>query len=97
MIYRLIILEEADQDIHESFRWFEDQQKGLGKRFLDELELYFDILSKHPTIFQIKKKNLRAAPLKTFPFLIIYEIEESDIVIYAVFHTSQDPKKKFRK
>jgi hypothetical protein len=86
MRYRIIIKEEAGQDIHESYHWFDEQQKGLGKRFLDELEIYFDVLSKYPTIYQLQKRNLRAAPLKTFPFIIIY-----------VFHTSQDPKKKFRK
>jgi hypothetical protein len=32
--------------------------------------------------------------LVKFPFVIIYEIIETEIIIYSVFHTSRDPEKK---
>jgi len=32
-------------------------------------------------------------PLAKFPFIIIYEIIESEVVIYSVFHTSRNPDK----
>jgi len=92
-MYTLEVKEEADADISESYSWYEDQKPGLGDTFLEELEEYFEVLCKNPEAFQIKnRKNNRLAPLKKFPFVIIYKIEHSNIVIFAVYHTSRNPK-----
>ena len=45
MNFELIIKEEAHLDIQEAYHWYNEKQAGLGKHFLDELELYFNIFS----------------------------------------------------
>jgi Plasmid stabilisation system protein. len=93
-MYTLEIKEEADADIAESYIWYETQKPSLGDTFLEEVDEYFEVLIKNPEAFQIKnRKNNRLAPLKKFPFVIVYRIEQSSIVVFAVYHTSRNPKK----
>ena len=34
MNYKLIVRPEAEQDLNETFKWYEDKRKGLGYDFL---------------------------------------------------------------
>jgi hypothetical protein len=66
----------------------------LGERFLDTSDYYFERVQKYPEHYQIKRKPYRESFIKDFPYLIIYEIQEMVVVVYAVFNTYLDPKKK---
>lgn len=94
MKYHLIIKEEANQEIIDSYLYYETKSKGLGEKFLGNLETYFDRIQKYPKHYQIKRKPYREVFVKNFPFLIIYEIIENSIVVYAVFHTSRNSTNK---
>jgi plasmid stabilization system protein ParE len=92
--YTVEIKEEALTDIQEAYDYYEEQKEGLGNRFLDTLDYYFDRLQKYPHHYQIKKKFYREAFIKDFRYLIIYEIEEKKVIVYAIFNTWKNPKKK---
>ena len=67
----------------------------MGKQFLSYLKSYLKVLKANPELFEIKKKPYyRELPLVKFPFVIIYEIIENDIIIHSVFHTSRNPQNK---
>ena len=93
--YELIFKPEAELEINESFNYYEDQLEGLGERFLNELDKVINSILKTPNGFQ-KFYNYRQIPLDIFPFVLIYEIDNKSLIIYAVFKTPQDPKKKIR-
>ena len=93
MIYNLVLKEEADNDVFEAYNWYESRLKGLGDQFLDELENYLVFLEKNPKVYQIRKSKRRLCPLKRFPYVIVYEIELYNIIVYAVFNTNQNPLK----
>ena len=94
MKYNLIIKEEANQEIIDSYLYYENKSIGLGEKFLENLEIYFDRIQKYPKHYQIKRKPYREVFVKNFPFLIIYEILKYSIVVYAVFYTSRNSKNK---
>ncbi|WP_395056931.1 type II toxin-antitoxin system RelE/ParE family toxin [Flavobacterium sp.] len=94
MKYELIIKEEASLEIIESYLFYESKSIGLGERFLNNLDVYFDRIQDFPEHYQIKRKPYREAFVKKFPFVIVYEILENETVIYAVFHSSRNPKEK---
>jgi hypothetical protein len=93
MNYRVVLKEEADEDVLKAYLWYESKQQNLGERFLNELEEYLHFLEQDPYVFQIRRKNLHYCPLKRFPYIIVYEIEKQDVVIYAVFNTYQKPSR----
>ncbi|WP_442948069.1 type II toxin-antitoxin system RelE/ParE family toxin [Nostoc sp.] len=38
-------------------------------------------------------ETYRRATVRRFPYVVFYEFNEQEIIIYAVFHCSQDPEK----
>ena len=94
--HHLVITEEADFEIISTYKWYEDKLEELGERFLLELDNSFNQIDRNPKSFQIIYKKHRQAILKKFPFVVIYQQIKNEIIIFAVFHTSQDPKKKRR-
>ncbi|MDB5003252.1 MAG: Plasmid stabilization system protein [Mucilaginibacter sp.] len=72
---------------------------GLGDRFVDVVDKAFAVLSKNPIAFPKKKHNYRDMVIDTFPYIIVYEYDhiESSIYILHVFHTSRNPKHKYKR
>lgn len=81
----------------EAYDWYEEQQQGLGELFLKELQRCFDKIEDWPLLYAKIKKDFRQIVLQTFPYVIVFEIIERDVIVYAVFHTSRSPRKKFRR
>lgn len=94
MEYTLILKEDAVADMQEAYDYYEKNKTGLGKRFLDTLDYYFEQIQKYPEHYQIRRKPYREALIKDFPYLIIYEIKQHKIIVYAVFNTWRKPRKK---
>lgn len=76
--------------------FYEEKQKGLGKRLFNEIENAFNLLTKNP-FFQIRYDDIRCLPLKKFPFMIHYRIEGSEVLIFAILHTSLNPEENYPK
>ncbi len=95
MIYKLQIREEAEDEIGEAYSWYEQQSEGLGERFISELEALFKKITLHPQHYKVARSVFRQAAIKSFPFVIYFEIVDKSIVVYSVFHTKRRPNKKF--
>ena len=96
MTYEITIKEEAYYDLQRAYDYYEEQSKGLGEKFLESVKERLDYLRRYPLHFTKVEKDFRQTLIDTFPYLIIYEISGTEIIVYAVFHGSQSPKKKFR-
>jgi len=89
-----IISTYAKTDLSEASKWYENQQKGLGKRFLYEIKTAFDTISLNPVGFQIRYDDYRVYYTKAFPYSIHYKyvVDKNEIHIKAVFHTARNPE-----
>ena len=96
-MHSLIIKPRAILMTKNAYDWYETQKPGLGEEFLEDLDGIYHKLELHPEYFSKIKKNFRQAGLKRFPFVIVYEIIKTEVVVFAVFHTSRNPKGKFIK
>ncbi len=95
MDFKIKILKLAQIEIEKNVDFYESRSKGLGKRFFIYLKSYYQILKTNPELFEIKKQPFyRELPLVKFPFVIIYEIFDDNILIHSVFHTSRNPEEK---
>jgi len=85
---------EAKADIQHQIHYYNDQQKGLGKRFHADVKQTFADIRKNP-FYQKRYKNIRCMPLNKFPAMVHFTINEKSktITVRAVFHTSLDPDK----
>ncbi|WP_445719869.1 type II toxin-antitoxin system RelE/ParE family toxin [Flavobacterium sp.] len=89
MEYKVIVSPLANNDIEKITDFYEAITIEIVVRFLEELEEAYKVLSINPH-FQIKYKSYRSIPLKVFPFILIFEIDEynKEIKILSCFHTS---------
>jgi len=84
----------AKTDLSENSKWYESQQKGLGKRFLNEMREAFETIRKNPIGFQIRYDDYRIYFTKTFSYGIHYQYfaNNNEVHIKAIFHTSRNPE-----
>jgi toxin ParE1/3/4 len=81
-------------EILEAYDWYETQQSGLGSKFLNALDLFFTGLATNPFAFSYYEKPLREGMIKKFPYLVVFEIFESNVVVYSVFMARRNPENK---
>lgn len=93
MIELLIYTPDADDDVVESYNWYESREPGLGEEFLRCVEACLLTIQRHPNIFPIAIDRFRHVPIRRFPFEIFYEATDDRIIVYSVFHCAQDPQK----
>ena len=92
-MYKAVITEFAKQDIRENAKWYNKQQKGLGKRFTNEVRKAIKHIKQNPENIQIRYKNVRAIKTDVFPYMLHFTIDEPNktIIVKAVFSTHQNP------
>jgi toxin ParE1/3/4 len=93
MTFDVRLRPEAEQDLAEQARWYEDQVSGLGDRFLDEVLAAFSSIAESPLLYPTVYRNTRRVLIHRFPFGIYYKIEDATIVVLAVMHGSRDPRR----
>jgi toxin ParE1/3/4 len=86
--------EEAFQEETEAFLFYEEEQPGLGERFLKEIEAAVQKISGNPTYYSYadETKTIRDFSLVKFPFVIVYEIKPDRIEVYHIHHTKKELK-----
>jgi plasmid stabilization system protein ParE len=93
MIERIVYTPEAEQDVADAYSWYEAREPGLGEEFLRCVEACVLIIQRHPYLYPVAADEFRRALVRRFPFEVFYEPDEDSLVIYSVFHCSQDPQK----
>jgi plasmid stabilization system protein ParE len=93
MIEQVIFTPEADADIAEAYAWYEEREPGLGEEFLRCVEERLRTIQRHPELYRVAIDEFRRAYVRRFPYEIFYEVLTDRIVVYSVFHCSQDPRK----
>lgn len=101
MPFNIIVKEEAHQDSIDAYNYYEEKSIGLGERFLESLQKRYNDLSLHPTHYSFINEDaslkFRDVLLDKFPYVIVFEIAEKDVIVYAIHNTYKIPQKKIRR
>jgi plasmid stabilization system protein ParE len=81
-----VILESAENDVIEIWDYYEQQQEGLGERFLDEFERAADGIRRFPRMYEVVFGAIRLCPTRKFPYGIFYTVGKTTIVVHAIIH-----------
>jgi plasmid stabilization system protein ParE len=95
--FRLVIRPEADAEVAEAAHWYEERRRGLGKQFLSAFAAVTSSLRRNPKMYATVAEEARRALLDRFPYSVIYEIQEDEVVVLACFHESRDPQEWLRR
>ena len=93
MLYSIFITPTATEDIAAGVEHYNAIATDLGYRFADLLSEYLGHIAELPTASAERYKNVRCKPMKRFPFLIMFTIDEEAraVQILRVFNTYQEP------
>lgn len=89
--YRLVAEPQVDLDIAAAFDWYEQEQAGVGREFLDELRATYDRVAEGPLKYPSLRSGIRRALVRRFPYAVYFAVEGEMIVMLAVLHVSRDP------
>jgi plasmid stabilization system protein ParE len=87
--YRLVITDDAELDIAEARRWYQEQA-GLGADFVDRIGKKLDFVEQQPLATPVVAHGIRRAVVTRFPYNIYYAINGQFINVLAVWHGSRD-------
>ena len=90
------LLEPAALEFEAAAVWYEERARGLGGRFLDELQEAFALIEQMPLagspwLLPGIPSGTRHVPLHTFPQSVVY-VTDPRLVVVAVVHGSRQPE-----
>ena len=99
MSYRIIVSPASFNDTFDAFSYYEEKQEGLGLRFILELEKAYSKLQTHPSYYSYinKEHNIRAIGVRKFPYRVIYEINDKQIFVFAVYNSFRHPNQLLKR
>ena len=74
MIYRLIISPEAELDIQDAFKWYEQGSSGLGSEFVRAIDSCFALIGRNPFAYPKVYQQVRRALIRRFPYGVMYVV-----------------------
>ena len=91
--------ELAQKELEDSSEWYEERSAGLWDYFADVIYSSLNSISRNPEAYHNRRSNTREFVVDKFPFIIAYRFLKKENAIYVlhIFHTSRNPKLKYRK
>lgn len=90
--YSVIINPFAEKDIVDAKNWYNKQKEKLGNELLQEIKQTIQSIEENPLQFPEIKSEIRRAIVNRFPYLIFFTVDAPIINVFALFHTSRNPK-----
>ena len=93
MTRRWLVRPSAQSDLDAAVMWYEEQQSGLGLRFLDVIDQVLRRVRETPLQFPLIAADVRRALSPTFPYAVYFRATDDIVVILAVLHLRREPRK----
>jgi toxin ParE1/3/4 len=93
MLYAIKLSPSALADIIVARDYYNSKVDGLGRRMANEIDLVLNRIVAAPKANAVRYRQIRAAKVTSFPYLVFYKIEEKhkSIQVMRIFNTHQQP------
>lgn len=82
---------EAEAELLAAAEYYENLEPGLGSAFATEIETALNNILNFPAAWPVVDSGIRRCQTVKFPFGLLYDIVQDQIVILAVMHLSRSP------
>lgn len=82
---------EAEEEFLEAINYYEDRERGLGYDFSIEVFATIQNIVIYPTAWPVIEEGVRRCLVHRFPYGVIYNIEQEEILVLAVMHLRRHP------
>ncbi len=80
-------------DVLNAAEWYDGRHPNLGVDFLARIRRAVDQLMADPECRSSIDYGVRYWPVKRFPYVVFYDLTESEVLVLGVMHTSQESEK----
>lgn len=94
MSFDLVLKEVAIRQAATVFTYYSRIDPMLGERFIAALEESYRTLRRIPH-FEVRKTPYRYLKLRKFPYRLIFEVNEQQVVVYQIKHTKRKSHPRF--
>jgi plasmid stabilization system protein ParE len=81
----------AKIELNDAAVYYDDQQKGLGLDFIEEIYATIKRILQFPKAWSKLSKNTFRCLVNRYPYGIIYQIKKNEIRIIAIMHLNRKP------
>jgi plasmid stabilization system protein ParE len=85
----VVLRPEATRDAEEARDYLDAQRAGLGQAFLDRLNEALGWIGVMPEMYGVVWRNVRAARLRRFTYVVYYRVHDDRVEVLAVMHGSR--------
>lgn len=82
----------ADQEVDDAVEWYEQKGHDASHGFLNELDHAVRLVKTYPLLATSIEHEIRRFLFVSYPYALIYGIDEDTIVIIAVAHQQREPR-----
>ena len=82
----------AIEELTDSIEYYEAKNPGLGQEFFIEIYNTIQRILQFPKAWSKISQNCRRCITQRFPYGIIYQVKENEILIVSVMQLNQKPK-----
>jgi addiction module RelE/StbE family toxin len=96
MGFKAVVSPVAKADVRKAVAYYKKEaSEKVAQNFVKDYEQTVLMIQQNP-FFQIYYKDYRGFPMKKYPYIILYKVDEKEnlILIKAVFNAHQDTKKR---
>ena len=86
----VVLRPEASRDAEEARDYLEVQRPGFGQAFLDRLNEALTRIGAMPEMYGVVWRNVRAARLRQFTYVVYYRVHDDRVEVLAVMHGRRD-------
>ncbi|HEX5443446.1 MAG TPA: type II toxin-antitoxin system RelE/ParE family toxin [Pirellulales bacterium] len=92
----LRMIAQAKAEVRSAANWYEREREGLGDDFVADIKVALDAIERSPEIYpRIEttrtKRNVRRYLMRRFPYTLVYELRQDEIIVVAVSHARRRP------
>ena len=84
-------LAPADAELAEAVEYYNAESEGLGFAFAGEVRRAVGRIVENPTAWGPDLATIRRCRTNRFPYGVLYQVREDDILIVAVMHLRRHP------
>lgn len=88
---KIRILASARRDLQEGYRFYEDQEPGLGDYFISSTRADIEGLRISAEVHAIQHKDYHRLLCRVFPFAVYYTKTGDNVTVYAIIDCRRDP------
>ena len=89
---RITILDEAEQDLIDGYRFYEANGAGLGEYFLDSIFSDIDSLQVYAGV-HARHFGFHRLLARRFPYAVYYLVEKRTVRVFAILDCRRDPQR----